>query len=69
MERLEVFVDGRPYSVPVGSEIWLLIDQLPPEAQAAVKSGLAYFTDSFGNQLGEGGALFNGQRLSIAYFA
>jgi hypothetical protein len=69
MARLEVFVDGRPYSVPVGSEVWLLIDQLPPDAQLAIKSGLAYFTDAFGNQLGEGGALFDGQRLGIAYFA
>jgi hypothetical protein len=67
--RITVHVDGRPYSVVAGSEVWMLIDQLPPEQQLAVKNGLAYFTDRFGNQIGEGGGLFDGQHLSIAYFA
>ena len=69
MGRITVFVDGHPYSVLAGSEVGMLVDQLPPEQQLAVKNGLAYFTDPFGNQVGEGGGLFDGQRLAITYVA
>ncbi|MNT57802.1 hypothetical protein D3C72_1952040 [compost metagenome] len=69
MGRITVLVDGEPYSVLSGSEVGSLIDQLPPDQQLALKNGLAYFTDPFGHQLGEGGGLFDGQRLFIAYLA
>jgi hypothetical protein len=69
MGRITVYVDGTPYSVLAGSEVAVLTHQLPPEQQLAVMNGLAYFTDPYGNQVGEGGGLFDGQRLTIAYFA
>ena len=69
MGRITVTVEGIPYSVLQGSEVWVLIDQLPAEQQHALKNGLAYFTDRFGNQLGEGGGLADGQALGIAYLA
>jgi hypothetical protein len=69
MGRITVTVEGIPYSVLQGSEVWVLIDQLPPEQQLALKNGLAYFVDRFGNQIGEGGGLADGQALGIAYYA
>ncbi|MFN3428551.1 MAG: hypothetical protein ACK46X_01225 [Candidatus Sericytochromatia bacterium] len=69
MHRITVTVEGVPYSVLQGAEAWVLIDQLPAEQQHALKNGLAYFTDRFGNQVGEGGGLADGQCLGSASLA
>ena len=69
MGRITVTVDGVPYSVLQGSEVGMLVNQLPPEQQLAIKTGLAVFVDRFGNQVGEGGGLHDGQELAIAYLA
>ena len=65
MNRISVTVGGETYALFAGAEVWMLIDQLPPDDQLAIKNGTACLVDRFGNQVGLGGALSDGQVLAV----
>lgn len=66
---MTIFVDDQPYRLVAGTELWHLLPQLPAETQLAVTNGLAVLVDRFGNEVGSGGALYDGQRLYVAWQA
>ena len=66
---MTVFLDDRPYRLVAGTELSHLLPQLEPETQLALTNGLATVVDRFGNEVGSGGALYDGQRLYVAWQA
>lgn len=65
MNRIRITVDGQEYSLFAGAEVWMVVDQLAPDDQLAIKNGTACLVDRFGNEVGLGGALSDGQALSV----
>lgn len=66
MKRITVTIDGRPYDLFAGAEVWMVVDQLPLEEQQALKDGGACLVDRFGNEVGLAGALSDGQALRVS---
>lgn len=66
---LTVWVDETPYAVPAGACAMDLLTRLPDAASLALEATTAYFADPMGHELGLGGGLFDGQRLTVVYRA
>ena len=69
MERITVYVNDEPYGLMTGAEVWMVLERLPFETRLAIETGQAYLADGYGNELGTGGGLADGQRLFVVYSA
>lgn len=69
MEPITVYVNDEPLAFKTGAEAWMILDRLPLETRFAIETGQAFLADGYGNEIGTGGALADGQRLYVVYKA
>lgn len=65
MRYVTVTVEGAPYRLLAAATVSDLTRQLPEAMRAALLSGRAVLVDRLGNEVGEGGALSEGQAFSL----